>query len=38
MDDDNRFGSGNFMAGPAAFFALLRQWREADTLDGLEVR
>jgi cation diffusion facilitator CzcD-associated flavoprotein CzcO len=38
VDDDNRFGSGNYLGGPVHFFGLLAKWRESNTLEGLEVR
>ena len=36
-DDENRFVAGRFPGGPIAFFAILREWREAGDLAGLEL-
>ncbi len=38
IDDPNRFGGQNALIGPVAFFDLLRAWREAGDLAGLELR
>jgi cation diffusion facilitator CzcD-associated flavoprotein CzcO len=35
VDDVQRFGSGNFGAGPVVFFDLLRRWREAGDMAGV---
>ncbi|WP_166875170.1 NAD(P)/FAD-dependent oxidoreductase [Salinibacterium sp. ZJ450] len=36
-DDENRFVAGRYPGGPIEFFAVLARWREADSLEGLEL-
>ena len=36
-DDENRFGSVNFMAGPVVFYQMLADWRNEGSLEGLEI-
>jgi cyclohexanone monooxygenase len=38
LDDVNRLGANNFLAGSVHFYTIIRSWREQDDMPGLQLR